>query len=103
MKRPHLKEIELLADGIYIHWDDGHRSYYNHRYLRSQCGCALCVSETTGQHIVLLGDISSDTVAVDWIPIGNYAVQFLWSDAHDAGAYPFSLLRGLCQCDQCSG
>ena len=103
MEQPLPKTVDLLPDGIHILWDDGHQGYHEHRYLRSQCGCALCVGETTGQRIVLLGDIPSDTVAMDWMPIGNYAVQFLWSDGHDAGAYPFTLLRDLCQCDQCRG
>ena len=39
--------------------------------------------------------------AEDHLMIGNYAVQFLWSDAHYTGIYPFKVLRQLCQCDQC--
>ena len=100
-KHPTLKEIALLPDGIHIQWEDGHQGYHEYRYLRSQCGCAHCVSEMTGQRIVMLGDISSDVEAVEWIQIGNYAVQFLWSDLHETGIYPFTLLRDLCQCTEC--
>ena len=97
------KEVNLLPDGIHILWDDGHQGYHNHRYLRSQCGCAHCVSEMTGKRIVFLGDIPTDVEAVDWLQLGNYAIQFLWSDFHETGIYPFTLLRDLCQCNQCKG
>jgi DUF971 family protein len=33
--------------------------------------------------------------------MGRYAVQFLWSDTHDSGIYPFDLLRKLCRCSEC--
>ena len=100
-KLPALKDLTFLPDGIHIHWEDGHQSYYGHRYLRSQCCCAQCVSEMTGQRIVFLGDISTHVEAVEWMRIGNYAVQFLWSDFHETGIYPFTILRDLCQCEQC--
>ena len=96
-----LKEIALLPDGIHIQWEDGHQGYHEHRYLRSQCCCARCVNEMTGKRIILLGDISSGVEAVEWMQIGNYAVQFLWSDFHETGIYPFTLLRDLCQCTEC--
>ena len=101
--KPNLKELSIRPDGIHILWDDGHQSYYEHRYLRSQCGCAHCVSEMTGQRLVVLADIRKDVGAVEWASIGRYAVQFLWSDFHETGIYPFTMLRNLCQCDQCSG
>lgn len=101
--KPNLKELSIRLDGIHILWDDGHQSYYEHRYLRSQCGCAHCVSEMTGQRLVVLADIRKDVEAVEWASIGRYAVQFLWSDFHETGIYPFTTLRDLCQCDQCSG
>ncbi len=101
--KPNFKELSIRPDGIHILWDDGHQSYYEHRYLRSQCGCAHCVSEMTGKRLVVLGDIRKDVEAVEWATIGRYAVQFLWSDFHETGIYPFTMLRDLCQCDQCKG
>ena len=102
-RKPNLKDLSIRPDGIHILWDDGHQSYYEHRYLRSQCGCAHCVSEMTGQRLVVLADIRKDVEAVEWASIGRYAVQFLWNDFHETGIYPFTMLRDLCQCDQCSG
>ena len=35
--------------------------------------------------------------------VGKYAVQFLWSDTHFTGIYPFAMLRDLCTCEEHSG
>jgi len=40
-------------------------------------------------------DVPEDVVAIDWMNIGRYAVQFLWSDAHETGIYPFKYLGEL--------
>jgi DUF971 family protein len=34
-------------------------------------------------------------------PVGNYALQFVWSDGHETGIYTFEYLRKLCPCSQC--
>ena len=52
--------------------------------------------------MISLADVRTDVEALDWIQVGRYALQFLWSDAHTTGIYPFTVLRGLCQCDQCT-
>jgi DUF971 family protein len=36
------------------------------------------------------------------MPVGNYAVQFLWSDAHFTGLYTYRLLRAACTCIECN-
>jgi DUF971 family protein len=33
--------------------------------------------------------------------IGNYAIQFLWSDTHYTGIYTHDFLRSVCSCMQC--
>ena len=45
--------------------------------------------------------VAADIHAEDHLMVGRYAVQFLWSDAHFTGIYPFEMLRMLCQCDEC--
>ncbi|MFH1141947.1 MAG: DUF971 domain-containing protein [Chloroflexota bacterium] len=101
MSQPVPKDVQLWPDGIHMLWDDAHRGYFGHRYLRYQCCCAQCVNEMTGQRVISLADVRKDVEALDWMPVGRYALQFLWSDAHSTGIYPFPLLRQLCQCDQC--
>ena len=34
-----------------------------------------------------------DQRAVDQMPVGQYAVQFLWDDAHYTGIYTYRALR----------
>ena len=94
-------DVKLTPQGIRIKWDDGHNSVLENRYLRSQCGCAACVSEMTGKRLISISDISKDVEALDWMQVGRYAIRFLWSDFHDTGIYPFNLLRNLCQCVEC--
>ena len=45
--------------------------------------------------------VSEEVRADDYMPIGNYALQFLFTDAHYTGIYTFELLRELCTCRQC--
>ena len=34
-------------------------------------------------------------------PVGNYALNFRWSDGHSTGIYTFEYLRKICPCSQC--
>ena len=95
------KDVALRPDGIHIAWDDGHQSFHAHRFLRGECPCAACVHEMTGRRVVFAKDVPADVEALDWIQVGRYAVQFLWSDAHETGIYTYDLLRRICQCDTC--
>lgn len=95
------KAITLRPDGVHIEWDDGHQGYLPHRQLRGQCPCATCVNELSGHRIVSVQDVPEDVEALDHITVGRYALQFLWSDAHDTGIFPYDLLRKVCQCDAC--
>ncbi len=96
------KDIRPESDGLHILWDDGHSSFYPHRFLRGVCPCAECVEEMSGRRRVFAKDVPEDIQALDWMPVGRYAIQFLWSDAHYTGLYPFTLLRAICQCPLCS-
>ena len=46
-------------------------------------------------------DVREDVEIVDWMQIGKYALQFLWSDTHDTGIYPFDFLKKICRCSSC--
>ena len=96
-----VQDVKLDSDCITILWDDGHEGIYPSRYLRGYCCCAACVEEMTGRRIVGENDVDEYVMALDWIQIGRYALQFLWSDAHDSGIYPFEVLRNLCRCEEC--
>jgi DUF971 family protein len=84
-----------------ITWNDGHFSAFPSWYLRENCMCAGCVEEFTGKRKIGHGDIPSTVERVHVAPVGNYALQFKWSDGHEAGIYTFEYLRKLCPCFQC--
>ena len=96
------QSVELADQGIRIEWDDGHRSLYPHRFLRLRCPCAHCVDEWTRKQRLDPDTVSQDIRAVDHMIIGNYAVEFLWSDAHYTGIYSYEFLRKLCTCMECA-
>lgn len=95
-------EVNLSDTGIVILWDDGHRSIYPHRFLRLRCPCAQCVDEMSGRPRLNPARVPQEVQAVDHMPVGSYALQFLWSDAHYTGIYTFRSLRSLCACIACN-
>jgi DUF971 family protein len=34
--------------------------------------------------------------------VGNYALQIVWDDNHDAGIYSWDYLRRICPCSECA-
>ena len=86
---------------ILIEWSDGHQGVYEAKHLRISCGCAECVEEWSNRKLLDPATVPADIGAEDHLMVGKYAVQFLWSDSHYTGIYPFDVLRKLCQCDQC--
>ena len=73
--------IEVTAEGLAVQWDEEHRSVYPFKSLREQCKCANCIDEWSGRRILDPDSVSSDIEILDFIEIGRYAVQLLWSDA----------------------
>ena len=96
------KEVDISGDHIIILWDDGHRGVYPHRLLRLRCRCANCVEEMTGRPRLDPDTVPEDVRAVDQMQVGNYALQFLWSDTHYTGIYPYLFLLGECTCIPCN-
>ena len=96
------KEVEIQEQAIVILWDDGHRSRYPHRFLRLRCPCASCVDEMPGRPRLDPDTVPQDVKAIDNMPVGNYAAQFLWTDAHYTGLYTYRYLRSICTCLQCN-
>ena len=99
---PGIKNVELSETGVAVLWDDGHESSYEAKSLRINCGCAECVEEWSRSKLLDPATVAADIKAEDYLMVGAYAVQFLWSDAHYTGIYPFEMLRRLCTCDQCT-
>lgn len=91
------EEIAPTADGarLAIRWADGVTSEFEPWLLRTRCPCAGCVDEMTG-----IRTLSPESVPRTIYPeaihyVGRYALQFVWSDGHRTGLYPFEFLRKL--------
>ena len=93
-----MKPLDLRPVGeheLLISWEDGHRSLYEFRALRLLCPCAGCVDEMSGQRTLKPEDVKEDVRAKQFLPVGNYALRFDFSDGHRTGLYSYELLRQL--------
>ncbi len=97
------KSIQITEEGLAVDWDGRHLSLYPHRVLRKECRCASCIDEWTGRRTLDVSTIPEDIQALDFIELGRYAIQILWSDAHETGIYSYELLGSLCRCERCAG
>ena len=80
---------------IVIDWADGERTSYSAAQLRSHCPCARCVNELTGVRMHDPSSVPADLSQSETRIVGNYALAFRFSDGHDTGIYPFTMLREL--------
>lgn len=96
-----VKIKKLSPQELMIQWTDGHESRYLSPVLRGLCPCASCQDEDTGERLILPMHIS-DLLEFRQIElVGQYALQFEWSDGHRTGIYSFDRLRQLCPCEAC--
>ncbi len=95
-------DVDITGSSIIINWNDGHRGIYPHRMLRLRCPCASCVEEMTGRALLNPDTVPQDVRALDQMAVGQYALQFLWSDAHYTGIYTYRALRAACTCIACN-
>lgn len=101
--RAGVNKVELTDRGVAVEWSDGHKSLFDYKYLRVNCGCAECVEEWTNRKLLDPASVPANIRAEDYLMVGRYAIQFLWSDGHYTGIYPFDLLRKLENRGQGSG
>jgi DUF971 family protein len=86
-----------------VQWADDHVSEFPYKYLRCQCGCAICVDERTGIRRLNPDDVPENVEVAELQLVGHYAMQITWSDQHDTGIYSWDYLMRLCPCDSCGG
>lgn len=78
-----------------IQWQDGAAHEFVPRDLRLVCPCAGCVEEMTGRRILVAEMVPEDVHPTAIHYVGRYALQFIWSDGHSTGIYPYEYLRRL--------
>ncbi len=81
----------------FIEWHSGERYLIPYRTLRLQCPCAGCVNELTGEVTLQESSVPKDVHPTTVELVGNYAIQFDWSDKHRTGMYHFDRLFELCK------
>lgn len=80
-----------------VEWDDGIRARFAHTMLRRLCRCAECErARRLGEEAVPAPDV----VLTDVRPSGAGALQFVFSDGHARGIFPFSYLHTLAMAPQ---
>lgn len=89
---------------MYTQWADGHQSLIPLAAVRAACPCIAC--KMVREDFDPLRTLSAEQATPSTVPVGvqelgNHALQITWQDGHNAGLYPWALLRGLCPCDQC--
>jgi len=90
------KKIKKISPGeLMIVWADGHEVRYFAPALRGMCPCASCKDEMTGVRIILPIHIPDDLEFRKIDLVGQYALQFEWSDGHHTGIFSFDYLREL--------
>jgi DUF971 family protein len=96
--------LEIKKTGpceVTVFWDDGHESIFPIKYLRSECKCAGCVNEITGERMLDPSSVPEDITVTGAEHIGRYGVKFSFSDGHANGIYTWPRLREICPCRQC--
>ena len=98
--------IDLKKDrGLTIAWADGSSSYYSVVYLRRMSPSAdmrQLRDEMVKNPLTVLspaagnaGDGGASLVVRDASLVGNYAIQFSFSDGHTSGIYSWEYLRQI--------
>ncbi len=91
-------KVQLKEQRLVVEWQDGERSEYALDELRRVCPCASCRTEREQQDTNPLRILKSDPTDVRVTSaqlVGNYAIQFDWSDGHNTGIFEFRFLRKL--------
>jgi ATP-binding protein involved in chromosome partitioning len=90
------QELAIAAGGaVQVKWRDGVEQAIPAHTLRSECPCAGCVDEFSGEKLLLPEQIPTDIVVASTASIGRYAVRFDFSDGHNSGIYEFARLRAI--------
>jgi DUF971 family protein len=79
--------VEVGRQGLVLTWPEG-RTRLDAATLRSACRCGACRGGRSAPPAVDLALVQAE-------PAGAYGLQLIFSDGHDRGIYPWSLMRTL--------
>jgi ATP-binding protein involved in chromosome partitioning len=95
LEKPVQPEITFDAKTITLDWGGGETTTVSNSALRRVCSCALCVDEMTRAPLLDPKSVPMDIHAEKVGIIGNYALVVDWSDGHNTGFFPFTVIREL--------
>lgn len=103
MPRP--RKMEIHEEALHVEWPDGHHSVYPLDGLRAVCPCVECAGGHAGMGRPVnpreLLEAPQEGIGIRGMEeVGNYAVQFLWTDGHSTGIYSWQFLRQICPCPE---
>ncbi|WP_372808342.1 P-loop NTPase [Pontiella sp.] len=87
--------VDFDAKTITLSWPNGESCTVSNAALRRACSCALCVDEMTRAPLLDPKTIPMDIHAQKVGIIGNYAIMVDWSDGHNTGFFPYSVIKEL--------
>jgi len=76
---------------LIIYWQGGQEHAIHYQQLRSACRCASCRADQTGGKILLI----PDDLQVEKINNLGQGLQFIFSDGHQRGIFPWQYLFEL--------
>lgn len=76
---------------LVIDWPSGHKHIINYQQLRSACRCASCRADHIMGKIVLI----TEDLQLENINILGPGLQFIFSDGHERGIFPWQYLFDL--------
>lgn len=88
-------ELHRQSRTLELRYADGGHHTLSCEYLRVHSPSAEVRGHGAGQETLQTGKIN--VAITDIKPVGNYAVQFTFSDGHDTGIYSWSYLHELCE------
>ena len=85
-----LEIVGLGKTTVRFVWDEGDEDEYSARDLRTQCNCASCRSETTGERLLDPETVPAEVSVTHMELVGNYGVAIHFSDGHSTGIFQFA-------------
>jgi len=92
------EDIQIIGNELAMRWPDGREDFFNMEVLRAYSPSAENVGEADIMGQIHGGDDRKSFPGVSvtgWALVGNYAIQFSFSDGHRTGIYSFKYLLEL--------
>ena len=91
-------KVKIAEQVLMVEWSDGRRSDIPLPLLRRHCPCATCRTEretTSANPFRILKADPTGVRVTNARLVGNYAIQFDWSDGQNTGIFDYRFLRSL--------